>query len=320
VQHTSQSNGRKKKKTHNISSMTTRTNLAFLALAGLLCWGLYNCSGSGLQQQQQQPIAVASSLDGAAAVARAVAVAPTAPPTTPNPTLADCTPLSMDAAAVARRDYFSKVYESKAWAPAGDAPLSGSGSSVARTAKAREGILLAIERVNAKSFVDTSCGDLTWMPLLFPEFVARGVEYRGQDIVPSLIAKHQQKHGNPGKISFCTVDGSVTPPPKADILFSRESLQHLSLTDGVATLRQWKASGSRFLLMTDYQDSGNCGVKRDGLYEGGTNHVPSYEKTPYNFPPPIAAFPEQNPGYRQVLALWDLQALNLDKILDSPPC
>jgi len=199
----------------------------------------------------------------------------------------------------ARARAFQNVYTHKVWTHGTAVPLSGSGSTLLKTQATREALKAAIIRYNVTSVVDAPCGDLTWMRTLFPFLKEHGVEYIGVDIVASEINRLRTEFPTH---RFERLDMVNTVLPQADLIFSRQALQHMNAEDNVRVINRWRESGARFLLQTTYRTTSNSNYQSVG---DGTNSLINFETDPYNFPPPIETWVEQNrPEFTEVLALW----------------
>ena len=202
----------------------------------------------------------------------------------------------------------------KKWSPRGE-PLSGQGSSVAWTPNARAALLHTIVKHNIKHVVDAPCGDLTWMQTLFPVFEALGVRYTGVDIVRSQIASHSARFARPGWREFEVVDLATTPPPRGDLIYSRQALQHLNAYDALRVMHQWSAlasdSGARPLLLTTTyeQPHGNPDENYRPKLPDADMVFLNFLRPPFDLPPPLETFIEQNrsdAGFYERLGLWRL--------------
>jgi hypothetical protein len=80
-----------------------------------------------------------------------------------------------------------------------------------------------------KSFLDSSCGSMHWMPLVAKAAHDADPDFRftGSDAVCSLIEGHHAKFTTDSSwMNFACVDGSHEPLPNGrDLIFSRDSLQ-----------------------------------------------------------------------------------------------
>ena len=188
---------------------------------------------------------------------------------------------------------------------------------MAWTPNARAALLRTIVKHNIKHVVDAPCGDLTWMQTLFPVFEALGVRYTGVDIVRSQIASHRfsARFARPGWREFAVVDLATTPPPRGDLIYSRQALQHLNAYDVLHVMHQWSAlaseSGARPLLLTTTyeQPNGNPDENYRPKPPGADMVFLNFLRPPFDLPPPLETFIEQNrsdAGFYERLGLWRL--------------
>lgn len=207
-----------------------------------------------------------------------------------------------------RKGRFEAVYAKGLWQH-GDpgVPRSGTGSTVQRTEAVRAGILEAIALTNASSIVDAPCGDLTWMRELFPVFAARGVRYVGIDIARSQVARLQAEFRGQTHLTFRTVDIVTQPTPRAELIFSRQALQHLNAEEALRVLHRWSRSGSRFLLQTQYSLRGVADENFNRL-SGGDWARHDFTRPPYNLTAPLRTWPDSDDDAHSTesLALWRL--------------
>jgi SAM-dependent methyltransferase len=118
---------------------------------------------------------------------------------------------------------FNRVYTEGIWGrDAAGNGTSGSGSTLEITREYRAYVEDFIKKHNVKSIVDAGCGD--WR---FSSAMDWGeASYLGVDIASDVIAAVRKKHEK-GKITFQV--GDITEElPAADLLISKDVLQHLS--------------------------------------------------------------------------------------------
>ena len=229
-----------------------------------------------------------------------------------------------------RKKMFQEVYDLGKWVHNKEGvPKSGSGSTLQMTERVRKGIKEAVLKYKIKTFIDAPCGDLFWMKELFPFFDEHGIEYIGVDIVPSEIERHKLEH--PTR-KFIQSDMAIETLPKADMIFSREALQHMNAEDNLRTLNKWKESGTMYVLLTNYyvtmeyynnpRITGKQALKIQELgsmnyfkNNDGTANLIELEKHPYNFPEPLEKWVDKGHRlqYKQFVGLWILQADNLQQ-------
>jgi hypothetical protein len=110
----------------------------------------------------------------------------------------------------------------------------GHGSTLGATTAQRAWIPRLIEAYEIRSIVDVGAGDLNWIGRMD----LRGAEYVPLDLVPR----------RPGVKQFDLVR---EVPPAADMLMCLWVLNHLEYADCLSAIKNLKASGARYLLMTD---------------------------------------------------------------------
>lgn len=130
--------------------------------------------------------------------------------------------------ATALQARFDRIYATNQWGAG-----SGNGSLPVHT----HGYIALLERFlterRIESVIDMGCGD--WQ---FSRLVDwRAAEYRGYDVVSSVIEANTKAFGRPG-VSFHGYDGDPRKLPSADLLIVKDVLQHLSDDRIDATLAQ----------------------------------------------------------------------------------
>lgn len=109
----------------------------------------------------------------------------------------------------------------------------GSGSMLRNTEQQREWIPQIIAKYGIQSIADIGAGDLNWI-----KTIDLGVEYTAYDLVPRVE----------GVIKFDLVEQVA---PQADLLMCLWVLNHLPFEDSRKAIANLKASGSKYLMMTD---------------------------------------------------------------------
>lgn len=181
---------------------------------------------------------------------------------------------------------------------------SGEGSDLVQTAVIREKIPVLLEQLSATSMIDAPCGDLFWISKVNLPVQT----YLGLDIVSELIRVNQERYGNQQR-SFAVVNLVEDEFPKADVILCRDCLVHLSYKDSLKALRNFKKSGSTYLLTTTFTD------RTANIDLGRTFWRPlSLELPPFNFPKPLEIINEhcteaQGLYSDKGLALWLLDDL-----------
>lgn len=178
-----------------------------------------------------------------------------------------------------RQARFEGVYNNNEWRPGNQmkegVPKSGLGSTLSFTYNARRAITSLVRRSGVRSILDAPCGDLTWMRDLFKEFDSLNVSYTGVDIVRGEIKRLQDEFRDDPRRRFAVADVTRSPLPRADLIFSREALQHMPAVDAVRTLHNYARSGAKYLLTTTYALSG------DRKSQMASGSKPLGEETPH---------------------------------------
>jgi SAM-dependent methyltransferase len=132
------------------------------------------------------------------------------------------------------KEAFEAIYREGGWGT-GDAGVgtSGSGSTMQATALYRQFLVAFMKREKVKSVVDAGCGD--WE---FSQAIDwTGIDYRGYDIVESVILENKKKYEKPN-IRFFTANIVEQELPPADLLLVKHVLQHISNADVTKFLKQ----------------------------------------------------------------------------------
>jgi methyltransferase family protein len=200
---------------------------------------------------------------------------------------------------------FTAILQENAW---GDAEsVSGPGSSQSRGADFQKELLALLDRWTIRSMVDAPCGDFNWIRNVLAQ---RDMSYTGIDIVDELVASNDRTYGS-GRWRFVCADMTRANLPAADLIMCRDGLVHLSFADGRAAIRNFRRSGSRYLLATTFTArSRNRDVPTGGW------RVLNMEAAPFRFPSPLALIDERcthSAGiYRDKrLGLWQLASLDV---------
>lgn len=122
------------------------------------------------------------------------------------------------------RDVFTDIYGRGTWGK-GDAGVgtSGTGSTLQATVVYRAFLQQLMKDHAIRSVVDAGCGD--WE---FSQAIDwTGIDYRGFDIVESVVVQNRQRHGRPN-IQFFVGNIVEDDLPAADLLLSKDVLQHLT--------------------------------------------------------------------------------------------
>ncbi|MBB4368929.1 hypothetical protein GGD63_001708 [Bradyrhizobium sp. cir1] len=198
---------------------------------------------------------------------------------------------------------FERIERTNLWGAASS--VSGLGSEDVATDAIREALPPLLQRLGVRSLLDAPCGDAGWIGRMKLD-----LDYTGIDIVPSLIAANSERAAR-GEVSgrFHVRDITRDLLPPADLILCRDCLVHLSFDNIARALRNFRASGARFLLVTTFPEWGG---NRD--CEDGDWRALNMAKPPFNWPAPRELINERceegNGGWRdKSLGLWQLDRL-----------
>lgn len=208
---------------------------------------------------------------------------------------------------------FSQIYRQNIFG--GGISRSGEGSDLAQTALIRKAIPELFKTIGAKSVLDAPCGDWHWM-----RQTDLGVErYIGVDIVEELIDRNRKSFSS-DTVQFACKNLVTDALPQVDVIFSRDCLVHLSLADAATILKNFKRSGSTYLLTTTFTDRS---VNKDLSGKESFWRPLNLQQAPFYFPPPLALIKEECTEEHgrfadKSLGLWRLADIDLAPSSYSP--
>ena len=179
---------------------------------------------------------------------------------------------------------------------------SGHGSSASATRFLRAAVSQLLSDLGVKSMLDVPCGDFNWMQLLDLQ-----IDYFGADIVPQLIEANQRKYSRPGR-AFGMLDVVKDPLPRADLVFSRDLLVHLSEKDIRSALQNIFNSGAKYLVATTFTSR-----NRNVDIQTGQWRPLNLQRPPFSFPPPVRLINER---CEEQGGLWADKCLGAWKVSD----
>jgi hypothetical protein len=200
-----------------------------------------------------------------------------------------------------RGSIFTAIYRSRYWNPGGTGEsVSGEGSTLAITAKARAAIETIVREHGIRSMLDAPCGDFHWMRHTRLD----GVAYTGADIVRPLVERNQREYGSASR-RFIHLDIVEQVCEPVDLIVCRDCIQHLPNAEALRVIRNFSASGSKWLLMTmSPRLTRNEDMGKPGGFRGVNLFLP-----PFNMPRPEREFVEwvdASPNLDKTLGLWRL--------------
>jgi hypothetical protein len=203
----------------------------------------------------------------------------------------------------AQQATFTRIFQRNAW---GDPEsVSGPGSTETRGRDFQDALVALLAEWDVRSVVDAPCGDFNWMRNVL---AGRQLSYTGIDIVHDLIDRNQRVHAAADR-SFVCADMTRADLPEADLIICRDGLVHLSFADARAAVRNFRRSGSRYLLATTFvRRAENTDIPTGGW------RVLNMEAEPFCFPEPLALVDEHCTHSDGIyldkrLGLWELGAL-----------
>ena len=227
---------------------------------------------------------------------------------------------SEDVASTMRMKAFERVYDEGRWVNGADgAKRCKSGWSdvdAAQGEAALRALQLVVDTYRIHSIADIPCGDGCFAGAMLGALRNRTgasktiLSYTGVDIVRSLVDRNnaQLSDASTRFIHADIVSGS-TPLPPAELIFSRQMLQHLCTDDALRLVRLIARSNARFALLTTFETADDF-VNTDIPCASGDFRAQDLTKPPFNLPKPIAIFNEQYPvDPRVALGLWPIKLL-----------
>ncbi len=196
---------------------------------------------------------------------------------------------------------FTQTYRTNGWLS--KETVSGIGSEFRFTQKVRNGLSSLIKLLGIQSIADAPCGDVNWIK----HMDLGACRYIGIDIVQELIESNIQKFGQTKEFLHLNLIENVIE--KVDLIICRDMLAHLTYEQIFAVLRNFKQSGSKYILMT----TGVTTKVNNDSGVGGWRPL-NFELPPFNFPKPLLLIQEDTPfAWEQGkhLGLWLLEDLNI---------
>jgi hypothetical protein len=201
---------------------------------------------------------------------------------------------------------FTKIYKNNLFK--GTQSKSGQGSNIIQTKVIRNEIPILLKKLKAKSIIDAPCGDFFWMK----EVDLSDYKYIGIDIVGEIIKSNQTQYESQN-ITFIEMNIIEHLTPTVDLILCRDCLVHLSFEDSINIIKNFRKSGSKYLLATTFTERLNNNDLGRGFWRPLNLQMP-----PFNFPKPIHIInencTEDNGRYSdKSLGLWALTDIHFNK-------
>ncbi len=191
------------------------------------------------------------------------------------------------------RTRFTAIYRTNVWGDDESASGKGSRKDSSSVREALDALNFIAEKYSIKSISDIPCGDFNWIG----EFLIQNplITYHGFDIVKDLIKSNQCKY--PG-VRFSQLNIINKVPEKADLIFCKDLINHLTNDEIFKSLRNMVLSGSTFILMTNNLHSKNSDLPQLRM---ATSRPVDLTSQPFKLPNP-----EWCTNY---MALWRVETL-----------
>lgn len=194
---------------------------------------------------------------------------------------------------------FQLIHDTNLWGA--EESLSGPGSERSATTRLQAELPALLRDLGAKTLLDIPCGDFAWMS----HVDMPGTRYIGADIVDSLIEKNRLKYGR----EFIKLDLCADNLPRADVVFCRDCLVHLSFANIHRAAENLKRSGSTWLLTTTFLE---CDQNTD--IADGDWRMLNFDLMPFAWGSPahvlLEGCIEADGGYAdKALGLWPISAI-----------
>jgi SAM-dependent methyltransferase len=180
-----------------------------------------------------------------------------------------------------------------------------SGSTLIQTQEICNRIPSLIEKYKINTILDAGCGNYGWMQKL----MKNDINYLGVDIVKEIIDTN--KKYSKENIKFKIMDICNDNLPKSDLIICRDTLVLFNDKNIRQTILNFKKSGSRYLLTTNFDKLRHNSNNKTGVW-----FPLNLTSKPFSLPNPIYKINENcsecNGEYKdKSLDLWDLNEINL---------
>jgi SAM-dependent methyltransferase len=198
------------------------------------------------------------------------------------------------------RAAFTQHYRLRDWLE--PETVSGRGSTLLRTATIRRELPSLLRELRVRSVLDAGCGDFHW----FGTMEIALDSYVGVEVVEELAAFDQERYGTDQR-RFVSLDVTRDDLPRVDLILCRDCLVHLKNGQVRAALRNFRRSGSSYLLATTF----TANHPNEDAPLGGWRPL-NLERAPFNLGPPLRLISEhesvEDARYLdKSLGLWALQ-------------
>jgi hypothetical protein len=200
------------------------------------------------------------------------------------------------------REVFTSIAAANAWGNAES--ISGHGSSTDQTAEIVRLLPSIFQEFSITSVFDIPCGDFNW----FRRIISPGIAYLGGDIVEGIVERNARLFPGEG-IRFTNFDLLTQTPEPTDLVFCRDCLVHLSLSDASTAIANIARSGSKYFMTTTFPME----EENEDIQTGGWRPL-NFLLPPFSFPPPLLLINERCTEMDGVFADKSLGLWKLDNL------
>ncbi|GCF67794.1 hypothetical protein BC2903_16130 [Bacillus cereus] len=196
------------------------------------------------------------------------------------------------------KDVFTYIFKHNVWG--GTESVSGTGSSVYESQQLINKLPLLLNLFEINSVLDAPCGDFNWMKYVPLPLTTN---YTGIDIVTDLVEENN-KMFKKNHIKFVEKNIVQDDLPCVDLILCRDALVHFTFEDVLKAIKNFKQSGSTYLLVTHFPTA----IKNDEIHTGDWRPL-NLCLHPFSFPEPILSIKETL--NIKTMSLWKLSDLNI---------
>jgi len=197
-----------------------------------------------------------------------------------GPNLQQAAPVKDFRDSLSKAEAFEQIYKKAVWP--GIISKSGPGSDPFHPMVriAISALDAVVDALGITSMLDAACGDAGWITA---HFLARrpGLVYVGTDIVAHVVEECRRAHPS---LRFLLADlgdpADKTELPAVDLVFSKETLNHMFVQDAVRALQRLQGTGAKYLVTNITRGAPN---NRGALKLTHANYFPyDYSLPPFN--------------------------------------
>ena len=202
------------------------------------------------------------------------------------------------------KEVFTDIYTNKSfWG--GSESVSGTGSDYKNTKSLIDDLNKLMVDLKITSVLDIPCGDFNWMH----KVDYTNIKYVGADIVEDLIKINSEKYKDHDNLEFKVLNLIEDKLPKSDLIIVRDCFVHLSFSNIYHSIKNIKASGSKYLITTSFPDH----PSNLDIITGGWRTL-NFQEKPFNFPKPLLVINENYKGSNGEYKDKSMIVYEIDKI------